>query len=664
MANPSESPHGSRTDSEALQNEHLIEQIAELTPVVINVFDLETERDTYISRDVVTLLGYTRYEMAQMKDPFSTLKDPDDIPRYKNYLARLKKMADGEVIEMEYRIRRRDGEWRWLASRATPFTRNAQGEVHQIVTSTLDVTARRQEEQALRASKERFQRYFELGLIGMAITSPEKGCIEVNDEICKILGYERGELLGMTWAELTHPGDLAADVSNFARVMSGEFDGYTLDKRWIRKDGRVIYSTISVKCMRLENGAVDYFMALLQDITARKQAEEALARSHANLERRVADRTAQLTAINEELRSEIAERKQVQEELLRSEAYLAEAQRISHAGSWAWNVSSGEVFWSVEQFRIFGVDPKSFHPTIGAIQLFIHPEDWALTQHTINTALSERHGFEADFRIVRPDESIRHAHSIGHPVVNESGELVEFVGTLVDVTERKQSEAAALQYQQELQALTAKLVEAQETGNRYLALELHDDISQKLAVLGMDVEALAQRASSQELGDGLLKFTAQIGTLEKDIHRISRQLHPVILEDLGLAVALKNECIAFAEQHGIPTDFDPDDIPRDIPYNISLCLYRVAQECLRNIGKHANTTEVRVALIHVRGEIAMEIADTGNGFNVETIKGKGGLGLISIEERVRMVRGRLSIRSQPGKGTLVNVRVPLDRNQS
>ena len=98
---------------------------------------------------------------------------------------------------MEYRICRRDGEWRWLASRATPFMRNAQGEVHQIVTSTFDVTARKEAEQALRASAERFQRYFELGLIGMAITSPEKGCIEANDEICKILGYERSELLKM-----------------------------------------------------------------------------------------------------------------------------------------------------------------------------------------------------------------------------------------------------------------------------------------------------------------------------------------------------------------------------------------------------------------------------------------------------------------------------------
>src|SRR5258706_2916125 len=159
----------------------------------------------------------------------------------------------------------------------------------------------RRAEEVLRTSEERFRRYFELGLIGMAITSPDKGCIEVNDEICKILGYERNELLQKTWAELTHPDDLAADVANFNRVLVGEFDGYSMDKRWIRKDGQVIHSTVSVKCLRREDGTIDSCVAFLQDITARKGAEEAVA-THVELERRLAERTAELTQV-------IAERK-------------------------------------------------------------------------------------------------------------------------------------------------------------------------------------------------------------------------------------------------------------------------------------------------------------------------------------------------------------------
>src|ERR1700736_4717283 len=157
-----------------------------------------------------------------------------------------------------------------------------------------DITERKKFEEALLASGERFRGYFELGLIGMAITSPTKGCVEVNDEICRILGYERSELLRLRWAELTHPEDLAADVANFQRVLSGEIDGYSMDKRWIRKDGSVIHTSMSVRCVRDADGSVDYFLALLQDITARKEAEEALVNARNSLEQRVAERTSQL----------------------------------------------------------------------------------------------------------------------------------------------------------------------------------------------------------------------------------------------------------------------------------------------------------------------------------------------------------------------------------
>jgi PAS domain S-box-containing protein len=146
-----------------------------------------------------------------------------------------------------------------------------------------ELIERQQSEQALRESEERFRRYFELGLIGMAMTSPTKRILEVNDELCRMLGYERYELLKKNWAELTHPDDLAAEVAQFNRVLAGDFDGYTLEKRWIRKDGQMIDSIRSAKCLRNADGSVKYFVGLVEDITERKRAEEALRATQAQL---------------------------------------------------------------------------------------------------------------------------------------------------------------------------------------------------------------------------------------------------------------------------------------------------------------------------------------------------------------------------------------------
>ena len=146
-----------------------------------------------------------------------------------------------------------------------------------------ELIERQRAEEALGASEERFRRYFELGLIGMAMTSPAKGILEVNDELCVMLGYERSELLKKTWAEMTYQDDLAADVTQFDRVTAREIDGYTLDKRWIRKDGRVIDTIMSAKCLRRADGSVDYFVGLVQDITERKRSEEALRAAQAQL---------------------------------------------------------------------------------------------------------------------------------------------------------------------------------------------------------------------------------------------------------------------------------------------------------------------------------------------------------------------------------------------
>jgi PAS domain S-box-containing protein len=148
-----------------------------------------------------------------------------------------------------------------------------------------ELIERQRAEQALRASDERFRRYFDLGLIGMVIYSITQGCLEVNDELCRILGYERQDLLGKTCADFTHPDDWAADEAQLARVVAGEIDGYSLEERCVRPDGSVIETIVAVQCVRRSDRSVDYFVGLVQDVTARKTAEAALLEARAELAR-------------------------------------------------------------------------------------------------------------------------------------------------------------------------------------------------------------------------------------------------------------------------------------------------------------------------------------------------------------------------------------------
>src|SRR5439155_17724907 len=144
---------------------------------------------------------------------------------------------------------------------------------------------------------------------------------------------------------------------------------------------------------------------------------------------------------NEELEKEIAERKEAEEKLRGSEAFLTEGQRISHTGSWSWNVSSGKVTWSEEHFRIFGFDAEKTEPSFLLFLETVHPEDRSFIERSLDEAVRERKGFDIEFRIALADGSIKHVQGVGRPVVGESGEVDRYVGTTVDITERKRGEA-------------------------------------------------------------------------------------------------------------------------------------------------------------------------------------------------------------------------------
>lgn len=232
---------------------------------------------------------------------------------------------------------------------------------------------------------------------------------------------------------------------------------------------------------------------------------------------------------------------------------------------------------------------------------------------------------------------------------------------VINLQRRRKAEQYLSESKQELQSLTARLIETQEEELSHLSRELHDDLTQRLAGLAINAGMIEQRLkplqvpAAQELNDMKMKLIE----VSEDVHNLSRQLHPTILDDLGLVEAVKSECQVFSRRTGITLSFAPDNMPA-IPKDIALCLYRVIQEGLKNIEKHAKTTQARISLQGLSGGVHLLIQDFGAGFDPHAVKNKAGLGLSSMRERIGLINGTMSIKSEQGKGTEIEAFVPLE----
>jgi signal transduction histidine kinase len=207
--------------------------------------------------------------------------------------------------------------------------------------------------------------------------------------------------------------------------------------------------------------------------------------------------------------------------------------------------------------------------------------------------------------------------------------------------------------------LTRRLIHAGEDERRHLARELHDDIGQRLSLVSVELGSLNwSRAASREDGDQ--KFEEALGELQaaiSDVHNLSHRLHSSKLEHLGLRDALRELCQQIAKRHGLQLDLQIDEISADLNRDVSLCFYRVAQEALSNVVKHSSSSRAAVRLVVSRGVLRLQVMDEGSGF--EPMKTPSGLGMVTMEERLRIVGGRLSIASKPGEGTVVTAQVSL-----
>ena len=283
----------------------------------------------------------------------------------------------------------------------------------------------------------------------------------------------------------------------------------------------------------------------------------------------------------------------------------------------------------------------------------VHPEDLQRSLETYTQSFNRREKFTTEYRLRRHDGEYRWMLGIGVPRFTQDRSFEGYIGTSVDITERKLAEAA-------LADVSRRMMEAQERERSRIARELHDDIGQRLAMLTIELDQLQQSPPNlSEVPSRIGELRKQTSEIAADIQFLSHELHSAKLQYLGIAGAMRSFCREFGEQQKVEIDLQTHDLPSPLSPDVDLCLFRVLQEALHNAAKHSGVRHFQAQLWGTSEEIHLTVSDSGSGFVSEVARESRGLGLISMEERLKLVNGTFSIESQPKRGTTIHARVPL-----
>jgi PAS domain S-box-containing protein len=462
-------------------------------------------------------------------------------------------------------------------------------------------------------SEEKFRSVFRDAGMGMAIVSPEGRFLAGNQAFSTFIGYTEKELLGKTVESVTHPEDWPTFSQRLSQALADGASFQGVEKRCLHKDGKVLCGECSASLIRDIHGKPQYFVAEVLDITERKRANQNLIESEERF-RLVANSAPVLIWMSgtDKLRTFF------------NKCWLdftgrAEEQELGEG--WAQGV---------------------------------HPADLEHCLGIYSGAFDARVDFEMEYRLRRYDGKYRWVVDYGVPRIESDGTFCGYIGSCVDITDRKLNAES-------LEELSGRLIAAQEEERGRIARELHDDFSQRLALLGIGLSRLWKKRPESEEDERTLvrELWNRTQEISSDVHRLSHQLHSSKLEHVGLGPALMGLCEEISEKYGIQVEFTDREAPLQIPKDVALCLFRVAQEALSNVVKHSQAKQARVELGNANNEIRLRIVDAGLGFDVALSSTDAGIGLVGMRERLRLVGGRLSVHSAPARGTEILAEVPL-----
>jgi PAS domain S-box-containing protein len=362
------------------------------------------------------------------------------------------------------------------------------------------------------------------------------------------------------------------------------------------------------------------------------------------------------------LAATIKDRQRTANALRRSQERHSLAAAAGSVGAWEWDLTTGAIEIDPVINEMLGYSPAEMQETLNGWAARVHPDDLAESR-----ALAQAHidgktpAFESEHRVLHKDGSIRWFLARGMVSERVSGRAIHMVGTTTDITERKRSEEALRRSREHIRELAGRLISAQEVERRRIARDLHDDLNQKVAALAITISNIRHHlpAAAQSLSEDLFDLQSRTSQLAHDIRELSHEIHPATLEHAGLVPALTSYAAELKQLEGIDLQLQLPDAFDAIPQDVAICIYRVAQESIRNVLRHSGMRSAQVTLHRAQDQVTLVVRDEGRGFDASRPRDQKGLGLISIEERVRLLNGIVEVESQQGRGTTLQVCIPL-----
>ncbi len=627
----------------------------------ILVIDIETKRFKFANPAICKMLGYTAEELTQL-----AIKDIHPNESLPNVLLEFEAQTRGEkILAPNIPCLRKDGTILYTDINTTNVIIDQRPCNVGLFT---DITERRRTEEALRESEQRYRLLVEQ-LPAVAYTAAldkASTTLYVSPQVQDILGispedYRHDPDL---WRKLLHPDDRRRVL---AEIESSHKKGqaFSSEYRMIATDGRVVWVRDEGRIVENANGKPMYLQGVMYDVTDRKKAEEQLQKAHDELESRVEQRTADLAKAVSNLQTEVAERKRAEEALRRAEHRFRTIFESTLVGLYRTTPDGRILLANPALVKMMGF--QSFDE-LAKLNL----EEGGLDPSTPRSMFKKR--IEKDGRVIglesiwiRRDGTRLFVRESAFAAKDKKGNIIYYEGTAEDITERKKAEEKLMHYQQQLRSLASQLSLAEERLRRRIATELHDNISQNLAISKMKLESLPDTASREELTKSLDEITGLIAQTIEVTRTLTFEMSPPVLYELGLEAAIGWLARQTRQRFGLEVEFADDGRPKPLDNDIRVLLFQAVRELLVNVGKHASATRAKISTRKYRNRIRITVEDDGVGFDEPAVNPgasgdytKGGFGLFNIKERLDQIGGNVDIQSSPGLGTTVTLTAPIE----